>query len=281
MKYYFAILLFFLIQPCCYSQNNGIISYNLTLNNENKKMTLEFNDTSSICIYNKEGWDTNYSSYSNSLYNDTLGLGIKVSQYDSIGHVIYRNFNKKNIKIRQPKVGILDAFTVFDDWIPIKWKHTDDTKIINGYTCKMAIGDFRGRQYIAWYATELKGGFGPWKLYGLPGIILEAYDKQNEVRFIVTNISIVDTILNISEPVETNSKTLKEYVYYLDHTGRLAYKKLKTKELPKGVRIGNIRKETSVKEVREKSLEKIYEWEAIKHIEKKKQINSTISMPKY
>ncbi|RZL46724.1 MAG: GLPGLI family protein [Pedobacter sp.] len=65
----------------------------------------------------------------------------------------------------------------------IKWKITKDTLNINGIHCKKAIAKFRGRNWIAWYAPEFPFQSGPWKLNGLPGLIIQANDDKKEVAF--------------------------------------------------------------------------------------------------
>jgi hypothetical protein len=40
--------------------------------------------------------------------------------------------------------------------------------------CKKATTNFRGRYWEAWYTEEIPIGQGPWKLCGLPGMILKA-----------------------------------------------------------------------------------------------------------
>lgn len=63
----------------------------------------------------------------------------------------------------------------------IDWKLSKDIKKIGKFTCKKATAFFRGREYTAWYTPEIPVPFGPWKLQGLPGLILEAYDVNKSV----------------------------------------------------------------------------------------------------
>lgn len=77
-----------------------------------------------------------------------------------------------------------------EDYTPQAWIVMDSTKQILGYTCKKAKCDFRGRQWIAWFAVEIPVKDGPWKLNGLPGLILEAYDSKRDYHYTATNINI-------------------------------------------------------------------------------------------
>jgi len=64
-----------------------------------------------------------------------------------------------------------------------RWELSDETKIIGNYVCQKATTTFKGRNYIAWFTTEIPFSFGPWKLHGLPGLILSAHDETNDVSF--------------------------------------------------------------------------------------------------
>ena len=71
----------------------------------------------------------------------------------------------------------------------LKWALSDSVKTILGYECRMAEADFRGRKWIAWYSVEVPLSVGPWKLWGLPGLIFEAYDSEQEYLYSIVSIS--------------------------------------------------------------------------------------------
>ena len=63
------------------------------------------------------------------------------------------------------------------------WIITFDTQELLGYTCQKATCHFRGRNYVAWFAPDIPVRQGPWKLGGLPGLILKAHDADTLYTF--------------------------------------------------------------------------------------------------
>jgi GLPGLI family protein len=71
--------------------------------------------------------------------------------------------------------------------IPV-WELHPDTATFLAYTCYRATCRFRGRNYEAWYTPEIPRSEGPWKLQGLPGLILKASDSRQHYTFVCTGI---------------------------------------------------------------------------------------------
>lgn len=68
------------------------------------------------------------------------------------------------------------------------WEITDSTLTILGYECQMAKAAYHGREWSAWFTMEIPLSDGPWKLRGLPGLILKAEDQSGLYRFEATGI---------------------------------------------------------------------------------------------
>ena len=58
-----------------------------------------------------------------------------------------------------------------------------DTATHCGYTCQKATTTYAGRTWTVWFAEDIPVNAGPWKLSGLPGLIMDAYDTDSLFRF--------------------------------------------------------------------------------------------------
>jgi len=70
----------------------------------------------------------------------------------------------------------------------MQWELKDEKKMIDSFTCYKATTFFKGRSYTAWYCPAISIPNGPWKLGGLPGLIIEAYDDNKDLYFLLTRI---------------------------------------------------------------------------------------------
>ncbi|MDE5821399.1 MAG: GLPGLI family protein [Paramuribaculum sp.] len=65
----------------------------------------------------------------------------------------------------------------------IEWNLTEETDTIAGYKVNAAVGSYGGREWKVWFTEEIPVPFGPWKLAGLPGLVLMAKDSENIHEF--------------------------------------------------------------------------------------------------
>lgn len=76
-----------------------------------------------------------------------------------------------------------DWFRYEEDMPNPEWELTDSTANVLGYACQGAVCNFRGREWVAFFTEEIPLMEGPWKLQGLPGLIMKASDKDGHYTF--------------------------------------------------------------------------------------------------
>jgi GLPGLI family protein len=93
---------------------------------------------------------------------------------------VYKDFGTGKLNGTQQ---LIKEYMIEEQVPVINWVISPETKNIRELACQKATASFRGRNYTAWFTTQLPYDNGPWKLGGLPGLILEANDDKNEVVF--------------------------------------------------------------------------------------------------
>lgn len=99
----------------------------------------------------------------------------------------------------------------------------DSSRIVLGYNCLAATTTYHGRPWMAWFTPDIAVSDGPWKLHGLPGLILEAYPTDgSQFRFVATGLEVVSK--PIPQMYQTDEyaksdrrKVLADYDYYRNH----------------------------------------------------------------
>lgn len=83
-----------------------------------------------------------------------------------------------------------------DKFVP-QWTFESGDSTICGYKCRKSSVKLFGRNYTAWYTEKIPISDGPWKFWGLPGLILKIVDENNEYSFECIGIEKPSWIDNI------------------------------------------------------------------------------------
>ena len=92
--------------------------------------------------------------------------------YSSNGRSIYYHY------IREPRI-----FYYEEDIPQIDWHLVPGDTTLLGYQCQKATCKFRGRDWTVYYTMDIPISEGPWKLCGLPGLVLYARESLGEYTF--------------------------------------------------------------------------------------------------
>lgn len=250
-------IIFFLSMFCALgkAQNNFIVYdkiIDIADGNEKiiEKNILGFDNESSI-----------FFNYHGSLENVTQFL--KNDEKVRSSKVVKNIFNEKYFLLKDNSFTREILFSQ-DNYQNFNWKIFQNERLyILGYKCNKAIGYFRGREYIAWFSSELSIDVGPLKFRGLPGTILKISDKDNLVTFEATKV-----ILNLPQRIDLTpkfsfyfpSEEKKNYMNYkqfidLENKSITDFMEKVAANRPKGSN------PIEVSESREYEIEKTFEWE--------------------
>ena len=233
MKLY---IYFFIFPLIFYSQAKvemGKIDYTMYLNfsqNIEYSATLIFDIENSIFKYKVKGTgqyenETNVNEVT-SIMIDTITSEVILNKIENQLFSSYKKKTNEKLLYIYEKIPIL------------KWELLSDQKKINNFNCFFAKTHFRGRTYYAWYIPSIPVSFGPWKLNGLPGLIIEAYDETKQVMFYFKSLKIpfeinFDTIKN--ELKNTEQVSLKAYLSHDNNIDEKSIIQNIKSKMPRGI----------------------------------------------
>jgi len=123
---------------------------------------------------------------------------------------VVKSWPEKSNALVMEVIGLDGTFYYTENKPDFNWKvDFSQTKEVAGYVCHAAKGAYAGRDYQAWFTTDLPISDGPWLFSGLPGLILEVSSLDEE--FLYTCMSIQeDTGLIMLRGLDTAFKTTRE-----------------------------------------------------------------------
>ena len=133
---------------------------------------------------------------------------VKNQKRGKFSYDIYKNYPNGSITTTD-RIAMSD-YKYEEPYEKQNWEIAEDTLNILGYTCQKATCTFRGRNYIAWFTTDIPISNGPWKFTGLPGLILNIADAQNHYIFECSGIEIPKDKLPIEIEKRNYAKVSKK-----------------------------------------------------------------------
>ena len=151
----------------------------------NDRQALDIDPKAGTSVFYSENNANKQKMINSTKVSGTADLGVLLSQINAMpkgaSWVVYKNLPKAGMLTYTDRMG--KDFKYTDDMPAIKWTVSSDRKELCGYPCQKAEAEFLGRHWTAWYTTEVPLSDGPWKLCGLPGMILEASDADTLFHF--------------------------------------------------------------------------------------------------
>ncbi len=144
------------------------------------------------------------------LVNDSLNIlhGGMSSQHTSQSEQTIIRKKNTNTNKNYFQIQMMPYYYVFETEDNIQWKIETDTKKINNYSLQKATARFGGRNWTAWFTSDINIPEGPYKFRGLPGLVLYVEDDKKDYVYSFSR--------NINLPKTYDTKSFLEKHYSLD-----------------------------------------------------------------
>lgn len=257
MKYLYILLLLPLVT--LYSQTKGTVLKYEAYYNFNKPLSREIDvyATNDFC-YSIEKMNTTKKVIKDKIIDDKDNLpetNLNSSENSSTilffdvkwdDLLIYNNKLTNKLYTTVQNIDLGRNITVEETPI-INWQIVKETKIVKDLNCTKAIASFRGIDWEIWFTNEIPLPYGPWKLQGAPGLIVEASTVDKKIYFLLNTVQYNKILPEIKLP-NLKEIDLKEYVDLLDENGNYEYYEDRNTKVSK-------------KSNTRSAIEPIYEWE--------------------
>ena len=214
MKHLFSLIILLLFKTLC--AQTGVVNYGEIQSmgmgaptGQDYNAILIFNKSNSLYITRKDSLEGGHLREQKRFQKAGGGTSSISVVTNPEGFLYYNDLKSKTLYSRD-----LGFDYVKDTTIDINWKLSNEDKKIGIYTVQKATATFRGRNYTAWFTTQIPLPYGPWKLSGLPGLILEAYDTHKEIYWYFKNIEYPTKKKYLLKAIETPNNKWMSFEEY-------------------------------------------------------------------
>ena len=198
MKVKYSLFLILLLSQTCFSQTHRFF-YEASF----KKDSLAAEDTKQFFVLDINKKNSKFYS-SDYLTNDSINKITNGDYEFSYPKLDYRII--KRGEIFENYVTQSPNFYWYKTNDKQAWTILADKKKIKGFEAQKATTQFGGRDWIAWFTTEIQFSSGPYKFHGLPGLILEIKDTKNNYSFEFLGNKNLKDEYETSTFIETSNK---------------------------------------------------------------------------
>lgn len=98
-----------------------------------------------------------------------------------------------------------------------QWNIVNAVDTLLGYPCQKATNQYAGRKYTAWFTMDIPLSDGPWKFYGLPGLILKVEDDTQTFSFVAIGIEQYRDNVEIAKDIaEYDTSNLSDFNKFIE-----------------------------------------------------------------
>ena len=214
MKKIILILIIYCSINNCDAQNQfSEIKYTFTINGDTQPIELYCS-----LLYDSKKETSSFINYGFERTPETSKIEKKDLNGNSIENIIeynndngqkpeYQKFFSDDMLYSHDNIFGEENYYIISEKLPkFNWKIENDTLTILNQKTQKATVKFRGRNYIAWFAPEIYITDGPYKFYGLPGLILKIYTTDEKYKFEAYSLQ-----LNMNNTTNSHLKLTDKY----------------------------------------------------------------------
>ena len=140
------------------------------------------------------------------LEKDSIRLHQNVYEF-SYSKLGYKFIREKGTYKNMNYVSLTPNYYRYETYDEVQWNVLAEKKTIAQFTVQKATTNFGGRNWEAWFTTDIPFQEGPYKFRGLPGLIVELSDTQEHYIFQLWKTKVLPQEFDTSFYVENTDTT--------------------------------------------------------------------------